>query len=148
MPRIQPRPTTLAKKAVLSLEVRRGAMPATAPAKATRRRILTTLPAEVATSTQSNLTLVHRCGKRHRTASRADGGARVRLMGNTAPSAVDRTKVGTSVLVVAENAKERTVVGRRAGTSQKGSLRLRARPMGSGKVGAVVRLRKRKMMRL
>ena len=147
MPRIE-RPTALAKKVVLSLEVTYGVMPATAPAKATRRRILKTLSSEVATSTQSNVTLVRRCGKRHRTASRADGGARVRLMGNTAPSAVDRTKVGTSVLVVAENAKERTVVGRRAGTSQKGSLRLRARPMGSGKVGAVVRLRKRKMMKL
>ena len=148
MPRIQLRPTALAKKVVLSLEVTRDAMPATAPAKATRRRILKTSSPEVATRTQSNLTLVHRCGKRHRTASRGDGGARVRLMGNTAPSAVDRTKVGTSVLVVAENAKERTAVGRRAGTSQKGSLRLRARPMGSGKVGAVVRPRKRKMMKL
>ena len=142
------RSTVLAKKVVLSLEVTRGAMPTTVPEKATRRRILRRLPAEVATSTQSNVTLVRRCGKRHRTESRAGGGPRVRLMGNAAPSAVDRTKVGTSALVVAENAKERTVAGRPAGTSQKGSLRLRARPMGSGKVGAVVRLRKRKMMRL
>src|SRR3954470_24675234 len=103
------RPTPLAEKAVLSLAVSRGAMPATVPAKATRRRILKTFPAEVATSTQSNLTLVGRCGKRHRTASRAGGAARAGLMGNTAPSAVDRTKVGTSVWVVAENAKELTV---------------------------------------
>jgi hypothetical protein len=145
--RVEMRPTALAKKVVLSLEVRRGTMPAMVPAKATRRRMLKPLPAEVVTRTQSNLTLLRQCGKRHRTASRAGGEARVRLMGNTAPSAVDRTKVVTSALAVAGNAKERTVVGRRAGTSQKGSLRLRARPMGSGKVGAVVRLRKRKMMK-
>jgi len=142
------RPTMLAKKAVLSLEVTRGAMPATAPAKPARRRILKTLPAEVAMRTQSNVTPVRRYGKRHRTESRAGGGPRVRLMGNTAPSAVDRTKVGTGALVVAENAKEPTVVCRLVGTSQKGSLRLRAGAMPSGEVGAVVRLRKRRMREL
>ena len=142
------RPTVLAEKVALSLEMTQCAMPATVPAKATRRRILKRLPAEVATSTQSNVTLVRQCGKRHRTAPRAGGGARVRLRGTTAPSAVDRTKVGTSALVVAENAKELTVVGRRAGTNQKGSLRLMAGAMGSGEVGAVVRLRKRKMRKL
>jgi hypothetical protein len=147
LPRIETRPTALAKKVLLSLEVTRAAMLATVPAKATRRRILKTLLAEVATSTQSNVTLDRRCGKRHRTASRAGGGARVRLMGNTAPSALDRTKVGTSALV-AENAKELTVVCRLAGRSQKGSLRLRAGAKGSGEVGAVVRLRKRKMRKL
>ena len=148
MARVEMRSTVLAKKVVLSLEVTRGAMPTTVPEKATRRRILRRLPAEVATSTQSNVTLVRLCGKRHRTAPRAGGGARVRLRGTTAPSAVDRTKVGTSALVVAENAKELTVVGRRAGTNQKGSLRLRAGAMGSGEVGAVVRPRKPKMMKL
>jgi hypothetical protein len=142
------RPTALAKTVVLSSEVTRGATPATVPAKAMRRRILKTLPAEVATSTQSNATLARRCGKRHRTASRAGGGVRVRLMGNTAPSAVDRTKVGASAWVAAENAKELTVVCRPAGTSQKGSLRLRAGAMSSGEDGAVVRLRKRKMRKL
>src|SRR3954469_5161744 len=110
-------PTAVAMKVALSPGLTRGAMPATVPAKAARHRILKTLPAEVATSTQSNVTLVRRCGKRHRTASRAGGGARVRLMGPTAPSAVDRTKVETSALVVAENAKELTVV---AATTQKG----------------------------
>jgi hypothetical protein len=140
-------PTALAMKVALSPGLTRGAMPATVPAKAARHRILKTLPAEVATSTQSNATLVRRCGKRHRTAPRAGAGARVRLMGATAPSAVDQTKAGSSA-VVPENAKELTVVGRRAEASQKGSLRLRASAMGNGEAGAVVPLRKRKMMKL
>ena len=148
MPRVEMRPTALAKKVMLSLEVTRDAMPATVPAKAARRRILKTLPAEVAMSTQSKVPLVRRCGKRHRTEPRAGGGPRVRLMGNAAPSAVDPTKVRTSALVVAENAKALTVVCLLAGTSQKGSLRLMAGAMGSGEVGAVVRLRKRKMRKL
>jgi hypothetical protein len=146
--RVEMRPTASAKKVLLSLEATPGAMSTTVPAKATRRRILNTLPAEVATSIQSNVTLVRRCGKRHRTASRAGGGARARHVGVTAPSAVDRMKVGTSALVVAGNAKELTVVSRLARTIQKGNLRLRAGAMGSGEVGAVVRLRKRKMMKL
>jgi hypothetical protein len=142
------RPTALAKQVVLSLEATRAAIPASAPETVTRRKIPKRLLPEVVTSTQSSVTLVRRCGKRHLTVSRTGGGARVRLMGTTTPSAVDRTKFGTSALAVAESGKELTVVGRPVGTSQKGSLRLRVGPMGSGEVGAVVRRRNRKMMKL
>jgi hypothetical protein len=138
------RPTALAKKVALSLGVTRGNMPFAMPAKATKRSLLRTLPAKVTTSTRYKVTLASRCGIRHRAACRAVRKQKVHLLA----SAAIRIKVETSALVVAANAKERTLVGRLAGTSQKGNFHLMADAMGSEEVGAVVRLRKRKMMKL
>jgi hypothetical protein len=137
------RPTALAKKVALS-GVMRGNLPFAVPAKATKRSLLKTLSAEVTTSTRNKVALASRYGIRHRAACHVVGKGKAHLVA----SAAIRMKVETSALVVAANAKELTVVGRLVGTSQKGNLHLRADEMGSEEVGAVVRLRKRKMMKL